>query len=179
MSAARRALWSRAGVLSEAAGRELSPRMRRLAVRGDPGLVVNDHAELPAWAEEDTASRASLARLVGAVLVSRRWSLDIDGAVLGRAAHALGEPALDALMNLPDVVAPSVADPLAERGDADALDRLGAAALVSATRPSAALAARLSRLFPAGLAAAVPTASAALAQRTAEGLARELEGAAA
>ena len=179
MSAARCALWSNAGVLSAAAGRALSPRMRRLAVRGDPGMAVDDHADLPAWAQEGPEARDSLVRLVGAVLVSRRWSLNIDGTVLGRAAQAVGEPALDALMNLPDVVAPSVADEHAERGDAVALDRLGAAALVSAARPSAALCARLSRLFPAGLAPAVLPVRAILAQRTAEGLVRELDGAAA
>ncbi len=178
MSAARRELWSRARSLSDSAGGGLGPRMRRLAVQGDGALNFDDLCAPPDWALGDAAERASLARMVGAVLVSRSWSVAIDGAVLGRAAQSLGEGALDALMNLPDVVAPSVSDPQAENGDAAALDRLGASALVSAARASAALSRRLSRLFPAGLAPAVPPARAALAQRTAEGLARELEGAA-
>lgn len=164
--------------MSEAGGRALSPRLRRLAVRGDLALTLDDIVSAPAWSSGDPAGRAELARLMGAVLVSRSWSRGIDGAVLGRAAEAVGDGALDALINLPDVVAPAATDLEAERGDAVALDRLGAAALMSAARPSRALAARLSRLFPAGLAAGVAPAQAELAQRTAEGLQRELEGAA-
>ena len=179
MTAAREALWSRARSLSHAAWPGLSPRARRLACADDPPLSLGDVAAAPGWAQADPAERAALARLTGAVLVSRSWSRAIDGAVIGRAAAMVGEAELDALINLPDVVAPSVADARAEAGDATAVERLGASALLSAERPGAALAARLTRLFPRGLAAGIDGGRALTARHTAESVRRELAGAAA
>lgn len=179
MTAARQALWARASALSHAAGPQFSPRVRRLLCAADPPLTLDDVSSTPDWASAEPQDRAALARLTGGVLVSRTWSRAIDGAVLGRAAAAVGEPALDALINLPDVVAPSVEDAAAQDGDTRAVERLGAAALLAAERPAPALARRLSRLFPSGLGPAVEPGRALTARHTAESVRRELAGAAA
>ena len=170
---AREALWSRARALSAAAGASISPRMRRLAIRGDRPLGLADLDHPPEWLEAEPGSRARLARLTGAVLVSRAWSREISGVVLGRAAQAVGEEALEDLINLPAVVAPQVADAQAAAGDPLALDRLGAGALIAAAEARLGLSDRLARLFPAGAAPGAKTSDAALAQRTAEGLGRQ------
>lgn len=175
MSAARAALWRDAKALSAAAGPELSTRMRRLAVRGDHPLAFADIASAPSWTCAADAERARLTRLTGAVLVSQRWSREISGAVLGRAAQAVGDDALEDLMNLPAVVAPEVLDAAAASGDAAALDQLGASALIAASDAGVAIAARLSHLFPSGVATAVKPTAAALALRTAEGLYRQAD----
>ncbi len=178
-AAAREGLWSRARALSEVAGADLSPRARRLACTGDPPLTCTDVMATPDWASAHAGERLAFARLTGGVLVSRRWSRAIDGALLGRAAAAVGDAELDALINLPDVVAPSVPDRAAEDGEAAAVERLGASALMAAERPGAALGARLSRLFPAGLAGGMDPVRALTARHTAESVRRELTGSAA
>ena len=175
MTAARHALWRDSEALSAAAGPTLSPRMRRLAVRNDRALALVDMGQAPLWASSDAAERGRLTRLTGAVLVSQRWSREISGAVLGRAAEAVGDEALEDLINLPAVVAPEVADPAAGAGDATAIDRLGASALIAASEAGAGLVDRLAHLFPAGVGAPVKPSAAALALRTAEGLHRQAD----
>ncbi len=171
----RQALWDSARALSAAAGPEMSPRCRRIAVSQDPALDMAAVVAAPDWAA-DAEARARLVRLAGAVLVSRAWASAIDGAVLGRGAAAVGDAAMDALINLPAVVAPAVADPAAESGDPKALDRLGAGALLAATGGSAGLRARLARGLPVQ-SRPVEAAAAQTAAHTAASIARELAGA--
>ena len=152
----------------------MSLKARRWSVQTDTPLALSDLDGTPAWAEGAVEDRDRLARLTGAVLVSRAWGRAIDGAVLGRAAAALGDEALDALINLPPVLAPSLNDRDAERGDAGALGRLGAGALLTAASRAVAVQNRLSHLFPDGAMMDVDAGAAATAWRTAEGVAREV-----
>ena len=69
----------------------------------------------------------------------------MDGALLRRAAEALGEAQLDAVLALPET-GPAVDDPAARAADADALARLGRAALLGELADRPPLAARLARL---------------------------------
>lgn len=177
MSAARQALWRDARILSGAGGPPLSPRFRRMAVRGDRPLSLADVDGAPDWAAADAPDRARLARLTGAVLVSRSWSSSISGAVLGRAAQAVGEAALDAVISLPSLVAPQAQDARAAEGHADALDRLGACALLSAAGVEGGRRDRLARLFPQGADGRTTPADATVAQHTAESLRLSVDGA--
>ena len=176
MTAARQALWHEARRWSEMAG-PLSPRLRRWAVRDDPALTLSNLSVPPAWATAPRVGRDRLARLTGAVLVSRAWRGAISGTVLGRAAAAVGEDALDALINLPEVVTPEVADPNAVAGDPVALDRLGADALLAASGLGGAARSRLGRLFPSGASDRVEMIDALTAQRSAEGVAMTVDAA--
>lgn len=173
---ARARLWRDAEVLSRAAGPHLSPRLRRFVVRGDRDISFVDIQAAQGWAEESGEARERLARLTGAVLVSRTWTRTLSGEVLGRAAAAIGEAMLDAVVVLPDVVAPQVIDPLAAQGDAAALARLGAGALL-ACEPDGPRRDRFTHLFAEATRQPLPPTIAATAVRTAEGLRRAAEGA--
>lgn len=170
MSAARAELWRRAAALSAAAGPDLSARARRLAVRDDPALSLEDIQATPDWMALQPGARDALVRLTGAAAVSHAWRRTIDGATLRAAGEALGEATLDALLALPDVLAPQVDDRDAEAAGPQALDRLGGALLLAEGGFAKSLAPRLARALP-GAAADAPTFpadTAAAARRTAE-----------
>jgi len=145
----RNALWARARALDLADDPTLSARARRLAQRGAGApLTVDDLLAAPDWVTWDDGRRERLAMLAGAAAVAPAWRRCVDGALLRRAAGAVGEGALDALLSSPSPRA-AVSDPAAEAADPEALARLGRAALASeaATRP--ALMERVSRLLGA------------------------------
>jgi hypothetical protein len=167
---ARAEFWQTAQALSAAAGPQLSPRARRLSVKNDPAITLDDLSTAPAWLHASDEVRTRLAILSGAAACSGAWRRSIDGATLRHVAEAVGEAALDALLALPEIMTPGVADAAAESGDAGALKRLGAAVLLAGGDYPASLRPRLEALFDAEPLAALHRETAATVQRTAEAL---------
>lgn len=154
MSAAARraALWAKARALAapETGAVALSPRARRLAVsHGRRPVAFADLDTAPAWLAWDRAALAHLARLAGAAGVAGAWRRTVAGEVLGRAADAIGEAALDALLN--QAADEPVADAAAAAAHPEALERLGAQALAAELADRPALSERLLERLPDAL----------------------------
>ncbi len=171
MSAARIALWRTAEAMSAGQGAALSPRARRFAARSLSPQSLDDLRQAPDWVGWGDAERTRLVRLTGAAASARRWRRTIDGEVLRQAADSIGEPALDALLALPDMLTPDLASEAA--GD---IEQLGGRLLLADAGVSAASAPRVRRLLNLSPSAApfFDPAAASMARRAAEGVLAQL-----
>ncbi len=149
-AAARLRLYAAARALDEAAGPALSPRARRLARRlSATPVAFADLLQAPDWAGWPEVRRRRLARLAAAAGAASAWRRSLDGRMLRRAAEAVGEPVLDALLTLSPSLTPRCADAASEAADTQALDRKGGAILTAAARLRPGFSARLAELFGA------------------------------
>lgn len=128
----RAALWRRARALDGADEAARSPRAHVLARRLTPPRAPMDYAAIlkaPAWSALPLNERRRLAATCGAVLLADRLATSIDGRMLGVVGRSIGEDALDAVLALPPAQRPET--PPVGALDADALEGLGAAALLA------------------------------------------------
>jgi len=177
-AASRRRLWAVSSALADAGAEpDLSDRTRRFARRDWPAVSLEDLQAAPDWVVESAERRARLATLAGAAACARAWRVNIEGSVLRRAAEAIGEPALDALLNTPASLTPAVADVQAEAGDLRALQRLGGRALMAEAAGRPGLARRLSALLPDAPSPLTDAAAGATLAQTACALAVQVEAA--
>lgn len=173
----REALYEAAAALTAAPG--LSARASRLERRlAAPALTFDDLAATPAWTGWTGERLTRLMRLAGGVGAARAWRPSVDGRVLSAAARSLGEAALDALLSMPNSLTPAIADPGAETGASEALERLGARVLLTEVAGRPGLAERLRRRLPGSPQTLADPSIARDARRTAEALMMQTGGAA-
>lgn len=125
---------------------------RRLAERAGldlaPAVEFADIAALPDWASWPTERRDLFVHLAGAVAGAPALRRTIDGRVLARLAHRLGEATLDAVLATPPGLIPPSPCDTALASDAGLRD-LGAAVLLSELAGRPALSIRLAHLLDA------------------------------